>query len=336
MKAVNELSVAIIDDDPLYTEHLEGFLRRVGIENITSYDASENEHADLAAISADCVLIDYDLGDDNGFDVAARLRKEHPNPPPAVLMTAMGGESTAVKALRGGFADYVSKRGFSTSELIGAISRAVAQASGDELEARAPEVETDPTTGLPLVAHTRATLQRFAEASGEHTFRLMLVECLRLRATREEQGLAAADRLTAAMAAALVRCIGPNTFLGHWTEHRFAILSDVDTSAEEVERWCRNAATRLRREVMHDGVRLRLEETIGCVVRRSGDQPADAIARDAERALVEANRQGRSFVVDARTASPAMESAEAAKPAAPAARRSRKPARRKVKEVADA
>jgi serine/threonine protein kinase len=74
----------------------------------------------------DIVLLDYDLGLDSetGIDLLVKI-KDSPRPPIVIMVTGMGNENVAVKAIRKGADDYLAKYDVVTDRLFDMISEAV-------------------------------------------------------------------------------------------------------------------------------------------------------------------------------------------------------------------
>ncbi|HTT07912.1 MAG TPA: protein kinase [Gammaproteobacteria bacterium] len=74
----------------------------------------------------DIVLLDYDLGLDaeTGIDLLVRI-KDSARPPIVIMITGMGNENVAVKAIRKGADDYLVKNDVATDRLFDMISDAV-------------------------------------------------------------------------------------------------------------------------------------------------------------------------------------------------------------------
>jgi len=97
----------IIDDEPDIRELLELTLNRMGIDTIAAANISE-AHALLKKQTYDLCLTDMRLPDGNGIELVEWIQKELPNLPVAVI-TAYGNMELAVKALKAGAFDFVSK-----------------------------------------------------------------------------------------------------------------------------------------------------------------------------------------------------------------------------------
>src|SRR5690349_18081385 len=74
----------------------------------------------------DLVLSDLRLPDGTVLDLLRRVR-EHPSPPPVVLVTGQGDQEVAVTALKSGAADYLVKQSDYLHRLPVVISNAIAQ-----------------------------------------------------------------------------------------------------------------------------------------------------------------------------------------------------------------
>lgn len=102
-----EYSILIIDDEPAQREILKGFLEKKGFRTLTASSGSEG----LAIIEKeqiDIILSDYKMPDKTGIEVLEEVKKINPEIT-FVLITAYGTIENAVKAMRLGAYDYLSK-----------------------------------------------------------------------------------------------------------------------------------------------------------------------------------------------------------------------------------
>ncbi len=139
------LRILIIDDDfadrAIYKQCL-------GLSTAWKFEFAEAESAaaGLAAArswSPDCILLDYNLPDQDGLETLKCLRSASGRTPAAVVMlTAFGGEELAVKAMKAGVTDYLAKGRVAADTLshtvVNAIEKARMQA---QIEAQQAELQ---------------------------------------------------------------------------------------------------------------------------------------------------------------------------------------------------
>src|SRR5262245_14163073 len=97
----------VVDDDAASCRLLAAIFKREGF-------AVEAAHDGVAGVAAcaehgpDAVLLDLQLPGLDGLEVLARLQQSHPDVP-VVMLTADREVKTAVRAIRAGAFDYLSK-----------------------------------------------------------------------------------------------------------------------------------------------------------------------------------------------------------------------------------
>jgi len=99
--------ILIIEDDLTFSQLLEGFLKKHQYEPLAVHDVK----ASLKIINQqdfDLFLVDYRLPDGTGLDVLSHLR-EKGSTVPMVIMTSFNDVRTAVKSIRLGAFDYITK-----------------------------------------------------------------------------------------------------------------------------------------------------------------------------------------------------------------------------------
>lgn len=112
--------ILIVDDEPKICQFLEVLLRREGYEADSVYNAAD-ALASLAEKPASLVITDLKMPGMDGFEFVRRLRADYPQIP-VIMITGYATVDTAVKALRSGVDDYVTKP-FNIDELRKVISR---------------------------------------------------------------------------------------------------------------------------------------------------------------------------------------------------------------------
>ncbi len=104
---MNQPTALVIDDEPDIRELLSLTLQQMDIQTRTAADLAE-ARALLLKKSFDLCFTDMKLPDGSGLDLVEWMQKQTPNTPVAVI-TAHGNVETAVRALKAGAFDFVSK-----------------------------------------------------------------------------------------------------------------------------------------------------------------------------------------------------------------------------------
>jgi two-component system response regulator AtoC len=99
--------ILIVDDDPLVPRTLRILLRKHGHDVDAAQNATEAFER-LAAIPYDLVISDINMPGASGFDVLAHVKEEHPAAE-VILVTGYGTIDNAVRGMREGAFDYVTK-----------------------------------------------------------------------------------------------------------------------------------------------------------------------------------------------------------------------------------
>lgn len=100
-------SILLIEDDLTFSRILEGFLTKKGYQITTSHKGKDGLKA-FESKSFDFILLDYRLPDTTGMDILLEIRKTNSHVP-VVIMTSFSDIRTAVKAIKAGAYEYITK-----------------------------------------------------------------------------------------------------------------------------------------------------------------------------------------------------------------------------------
>lgn len=112
--------ILLVDDDPAVLFTLSEVLRDRGH---ASEDAQSAKLALEKLEGVDAVILDLELGNTNGLDLLVTLRERDPSLP-VIILTGHGSERMAVRALRAGAYNYLTKP-FDSEELVLSLERAL-------------------------------------------------------------------------------------------------------------------------------------------------------------------------------------------------------------------
>ncbi|MBO9582644.1 MAG: sigma-54-dependent Fis family transcriptional regulator [Flavobacterium sp.] len=130
--------ILLIEDDIAFCKLLEKFLIKKAFEVTTTFSATEAREA-VKNESFDLILTDLRLPDSDGIGLMSEFKNSHPHIP-VILMTGYSDVNTAVKAIKNGAADYISKP-FNPDEVLLVITNAL-QAPKEEEEIPVKEKKT--------------------------------------------------------------------------------------------------------------------------------------------------------------------------------------------------
>jgi two-component system response regulator FixJ len=116
-------TVYVLDDDDAVLRSLERLLNSVNFEPIT-FNRPEVFLAAAQTFKSGCVLLDVRLPGISGLEVQAQLHKMRRDDLPVIVMTGEGDVQTAVRAMKGGAADFLEKP-YSDHTLLRAIEAAL-------------------------------------------------------------------------------------------------------------------------------------------------------------------------------------------------------------------
>ena len=277
-----DIGLAVVDDDPLFLDYVSNLLALQGGIRVTCLESETELFKSLSQEPFDCILMDYDLGQNNGLSVAERVNAMLSDPPPIVMLTGGGSERTAVKAFRSGFSDYVSKRDMKVTELVGAVRGAVnrheaAQGARARTEALQERLEFNATTGLYDQRFMQTRLADFVARSPARRFAVIVIDIGELATVRAELGYMASQRLSNAFAAELRSHLTPDDIAGHLGEDGFVIIVDRPSALAHVEAMVQRLCHALTRDFTLDRAQVHLEPQIGAALFPDASATGDGL-----------------------------------------------------------
>ena len=114
--------ILIIDDDPSFLMMLKNFLVKKNFQTRSGISANDALQI-LKKEVFDIILLDFKLPDKNGIDLLKDIKSLNTSTP-VILMTSYADIKTAVKAIKQGAYDYVSKP-INTDEILATINKAL-------------------------------------------------------------------------------------------------------------------------------------------------------------------------------------------------------------------
>lgn len=130
-------NILVIDDEPIVLDSCRKILRQEGFEVMGAMNGREGLKK-IEEDKYDAVLVDWKLPEIDGMEVLRIIKKNHPDVI-VVMITGYPSVESAVKAMKLGVSDYVSKP-FTPDELKEVLVKAIEHSRTVKKEE--PEVET--------------------------------------------------------------------------------------------------------------------------------------------------------------------------------------------------
>ena len=144
--------ILVIEDDLTFAMILEGFLKKQGFEVTVAHRVKDGIKL-LKSQPYQLVLMDYRLPDGIGFEILEAIRAMT-DPVPGIMMTSFQDIGTAVRAMRMGALDYITKP-VNPDELLMVIKEA--------LQPKDAPVQTKPTPDSSFIAGNSQASQQLHE-----------------------------------------------------------------------------------------------------------------------------------------------------------------------------
>ncbi|MBX9888084.1 MAG: sigma-54 dependent transcriptional regulator [Flavobacteriaceae bacterium] len=148
--------ILIVEDDISFCKMLEKFLIKNAYEVISAFTASEARLA-IQQTTFDLLLIDLRLPDADGIELMMEFKNLDPSIP-VVLMTGYSEVNTAVKAIKNGAADYISKP-FNQDEVLLVIANALEVTSAEKIQKVTPIAAAKPVETTYIKGISQASLK---------------------------------------------------------------------------------------------------------------------------------------------------------------------------------
>lgn len=125
-------AILLIEDDLTFSRILDGFLTKQGFQVAVSHNGKEGIKTFLSK-AFDLVLLDYRLPDVTGMDLLQEIKGTSPTTP-VIIMTGFNDIRTAVKAIKVGAFEYITKP-VNPDELLMVVKQALKKEKNSEKDA---------------------------------------------------------------------------------------------------------------------------------------------------------------------------------------------------------
>lgn len=288
--------ILVVDDDPHQRTYLAELLTERGYDVDLADDVGSIDRA-LSRARPDLVILDIRLPDASGYEIARYLRKDDRFAPiPIIFLTADQSEISEVRSIAAGGDDHMRKPVNPDLLLTSVAARLDRSITVQSL------MEHEGLTGLL----TRAAFEGRAAAMVAERRRsatplsMVLLDLDRFKSINDRFGHSAGDRVLVALGALLRRRLRESDLTARYGGEEFALLLNSDEPA----------AVRIVQELLgefasvahscENGETFTATFSAGVAALSDGASVED-LKTQADRALYEAKRRGRSRVLSAST-----------------------------------
>lgn len=180
--------ILVVDDEKKLVNVLRGYLEQAGLDVVTAYDG-KNALAAFRREKPNLVILDLNLPEMDGLDVARAIRREHDAHEantPIIMLTARVAETDRLIGLELGADDYVVKP-FSPREVVARVRAVLRRVEGEPAAVeilRAGDIEMDlvrhmvrvGTAGIELTPTEFDLLAAFLKNPGRAFTRMQLLD----------------------------------------------------------------------------------------------------------------------------------------------------------------
>ncbi|MDY7041526.1 MAG: response regulator, partial [Chloroflexota bacterium] len=105
---IEDSTILVVDDELGMRDYMEYLLRSEGYANVVMADGGQDAIHRLSDQRFNLVITDLAMPVVNGFQVMEHVQQHCPETP-VIVITAFGSMESAMKAIRHGAADYITK-----------------------------------------------------------------------------------------------------------------------------------------------------------------------------------------------------------------------------------
>jgi diguanylate cyclase (GGDEF)-like protein len=248
----------------------------------------------LVKSSADCVLLDLTLPDARWLEAPRELLSLAPDTP-IVILSGLGDELLAVRAVQMGAQDYLIKGHVDGELLARSISYAIERKRGEVRSTL--ETMRDPLTGLPNRALfidrvNRALVRRKPHS---HPVILLCIDLADFELINDSLGRAAGDQLLIAVGKRLGELLRDRDSVARLGGDKFGVLCENIAGGHRRAQLVERISKRVGAPFVLDGQKVFVTARIGGALGALwAEEDAESLVRQAEAAVSRAKERGAS------------------------------------------
>lgn len=293
-----KMKLLVVDDDDVDREKIRRMLKSVGVESEIEESANLSDTMSILSDNAyDCVIVDYRLGPEDGFDVLNAIRQNFQKQCAVIMVTGLGDEEIAAEALRLGANDYLVKNKLQAPKLLKAVLGAVHQS---ELENKIHELaHHDILTGL--VSRTLLTdrIQQVIAQIGRSNkvSALAFIDLDNFKPINDHYGHEAGDIVLKETASRLRQSIRDTDTASRIGGDEFVLVLSGFSKSSECEDLLKRILLKLGVPVaIPNNCSVKISASVGIALITDNNVDAETLLRRADQAMYQAKNSGKNKV----------------------------------------
>ena len=296
MSTESSLRILLIEDDSAYAEFVEAMLQgtssvRVAVDCVPLLRSAVDC---LAEHAYDIALVDLGLPDARDLEALTTLVAVVPELP-VVILSSMGDEQLALRAVKSGAQDYLTKDSVTPELLVRAIRYAI-ERKQSELQIK-QLAYYDSLTKLPnrllLLEHLGLALRRAARTGS--IVGVFFIDIDRFKQVNDAYGHETGDRVLAQLASRLSNSLRRSDTLGRLSGDEFVAVVDADQTSE-LEVVAESLRRAMEGPIATEGGQLFTTASVGVSTFPADGNEVEELLRSADRAMYRSKARGRDTV----------------------------------------
>jgi len=296
MSEVDYLCVLLVEDNEGDAERIRTILAKCRdiefvVEQVRTVDEAQDK---LNEDTYDIVLLDFDLGNETGFDLMNRLDSGDLFAPPIIMVTNCESRKVDLRAQEAGLDDFLIKDDLNPALLERSIRFSLERK--DNQQRLQWMAYYDQLTELPNRAmFNKVLIERIEEAAASGaSFPLMLLDLDHFKDVNDTLGHPVGDELLQMVAQRIQTCTEPGAFAARLGGDEFVVIGRANSEWTEIQTKVEEIITVLSETYRLSEHNITTSTSIGIALYPDNGTDYSELLKNADRALYEAKDAGRN------------------------------------------
>ncbi|GAB4391236.1 MAG: GGDEF domain-containing response regulator [Gammaproteobacteria bacterium] len=300
----NDPKILIVDDDEIDRANYRRCIKKYDKLNPLWFEASNTNKA-LSMCKQqhfDCILVDYNLPEQNGIEFIKQLTKQVDLSETALIMlTGQGSESIAVAAMKAGVHDYLIKQEVNPQFLTHAILSALDKVSlNKQIEQQSKRITSmayrDPVTNLLNRVSFEPEFEKAIAKARRHQrlLALMFVDLDYFKQVNDTYGHNVGDLVLKKASSRIIGCIRCEDIVARIGGDEFVVVLTEISSEPDAGKVASKIIDALSRPMLINNQKIEIGATIGIATFPQDHAEPDSLIKYADMAMYQAKKGGRN------------------------------------------